>query len=433
MSRKKNLQAVETPIDLEPDMSPSPPKPIAQQTHRIVTTYKKEIPLEEAETSDLEDDFEEEPATIEPEPPQIETHYPDSISQMLADLQIERRQHTWIMIVERLPNYEKDGRHDVQSKRINCGTRPMSTDFIEDIRREFARPGKPNHFRVTIKRDGKIFAHWPEVISLEPPPPDEIMEYEAKTQPAPIYNFPAPAAAPSFKQMIDQFKQLAELRSVLFPESMQANPAPARPEPLTEEAALMKLLSSNDDVIDRFSKQISKKLFREETADPETSWIVILKSALDNGPGIVRELFNGLAKMRTEAAAPGFVDAPPIAPGGPTMQAAAPSEPAAASINPPEMAPPPPELVLLSNMLRFCDMQTPADAAARWVEEFSTQVPSTNPLIEMFLAMSPADCITFLNQYFPQAGQITSRPYVAEWIANLQQSMTKPETEGEEP
>jgi hypothetical protein len=50
----------------------------------------------------------------------------------------------------------------------------MSEDFIEEIRREFARPGKVNNFRVTIKRDGKIFAHWPDVICLEPPAPDEL-------------------------------------------------------------------------------------------------------------------------------------------------------------------------------------------------------------------------------------------------------------------
>lgn len=412
MARKKILQSV--------DAGPAEPeeKPIAQQTHRIVTTYKKAIPLEEAEAELEPEDQEEEPELIEPEPPAMtEPAYSDPISQMLDDLQIERRSHSWTMIIERLPNYEKDGRHDVQSKRVNCGTRPMSTDFVEDIRREFARPGKPNHFRLTIKRDNRIFAHWPEVISLEPPPLEEIAEYEAKTQTLPpVYNFTTPQQ-PSFKQMLDQFKQLAELKSVLFPE-LAANPAPLpRPEPLTEEAALMKLITSNDDVIDRFSKQISKRLFREDAADAETSWLVILKSALDNGPGIVRELFAGIARLKTD------INGQPI-------------EPAAAPAPPPvnqsqEIAPPSPEIVLLSRVLQLCEMRAPADAAARWVDQYTEQTPAVAPLVEMFLAMTPQESINFLNQYFPQTAHITAAEHAPEWIAALQGALTKGD-EGEE-
>jgi len=416
MPRKKNLAVVaETSESINP---PAPPTPTAQQTHRIVTTFKKEIPIEEAETEMEPDAGEDEDEPLEiAAPPILEPSYSDPISQMLEDLQIERRSHAWTMIVERLPNYEKDSRYDVQSKRVNCGTRPMSTDFIEDIRREFARPGKANHFRVTIKRDNKIYAHWPEVISLEPPPLEEIVEYDAKSQSSPVYNLTMPPQQPSFKQMLDQFKQLAELKSVLFPE-MAINPTPApRPEPLTEEAALMKLIASNDDVIERFSKQIGKRLFRDDMADPETSWLAILKSALDNGPGIVRELFAGIARLKVDADQPAETAAAP-APPPPANQAQ-------------DIAPPSPEIILLSRMLQLCEMRAPADAAARWVDQFTEQTPAVAPLVEMFLAMAPQESINFLNQYFPQAAHITAAPHAPEWIAALQSALTKGD-EGEE-
>lgn len=427
MRDKKNLSIVAPETEtIEQNIS----KPLAKQTHRIVTTYEKAVPIDEAEMSESIEEEDEEDTPIEipavVEPP-FESGYSDSITQMLSDLQITQRQHSWTMVVERLPLFEKDNRHDVQSKRINCGTRPMSVEFIEDIRREFARPNKANHFRVTIKRDGKIYAHWPEVISLEPPPLDEIADYEQRTNAVmPSINISTPNQQPSFKTMIEQFKQLAELREVLFPGQSQGNPQ--KDVPLTEEAALLKLLSSNDDVIDRLSKQISKKLFRDDSSSSDLGWMDVFKSALDNGPGIVRELFAGMAKIKIEQSP--SVMAPPIMQVSPS--ALAPDAPPASvpaqsfSPNPPEMVAPP-EAVLLSNVIRFCELKYPPDAAAAFVDAFTNQNPQVEPMLEMFLTMSPEACKQFIVASVPQAASIANAPHAHQWIADLQAALTKPE------
>jgi len=421
--KEKKPQPIEESIE--------PIKPKAKQQHRIVTTFSKEVDIDEVESDDPdeEDDFPEieiPPATVmiadEPE-------MPDSIASMLADLRITDRQHSWTCVIERLPNYEKDSRYDVNAKRVNCGTRPMTTDFIEDMRREFARPGKANHFRVTIKRDGKIYAHWPEVISLEPPPPDEIAEYESKAAAAmPAITINNPGQSQSFKDLINQLKQLGELKSVLFPElagqaqASAAAPAPP-PQPLTEEAALLKLLSSNDDVIERLSKQISKKLFSSQPdRESESSWLDVAKSALDNGPGIVQAIFNGLAQMRSGD--PAVIPSPPF-PGAPMPAPPLPAPPGPAHVDSPPQppAPMPPEAVLLTNVIRFCESQQPATAAAAFVNSFVEQNPTVDPLIEMFLAMKPPEAVGFMLQVFPDSRPIVTAPHAEQWIADLQNAL----------
>ena len=403
----------------------------AKQHHRITTTYERQVPIDQIEppseepdvTTDVGDLFDLE-SNFEYMPREEPSPALDPIAQMLADLQVEKRSHSWTMVVERLPNFEKDGRFDASARRVNCGTRPVTTEFVDDIRREFARPGRSNNFRLTIKRDGKIFANWPEAISLEPPPVEVIIAEEARqnvtASPAP-FSFGAPDPSKQFRQMVDQIRQLAELRSVLFPDQIPARVE--NPAPLTEEAALLKLLAADSDVVDRVSRQISKRLF-SNNAEPETSWPAVLAAGLQYLPTILQQL-GFRPPEQTAAVNPGPQLVPP-------RESAAPLSPPPPAPPPPAENGPTPELVLLGRVLQYCADQIPPEGAAAWVDGFAAQNPSVSPLIELFLAMSPPDCLAFLRSYFPAAAGIVEAPHAPGWIRQLQAALTAEPDQAEE-
>lgn len=429
MTRKKIING-----DTEPDSATH--EPIAEQTHVVTTRYKKQIPvkdleqpeeIDQAETTEPEDYFDDaDGPEIEPRPRFFPTIEPppnasDSIAQMLADLQIEKRAHSWTMVIERLPNYERDGRNDVGAKRVNCGTRAMSEDFIEEIRREFARPNKVNNFRVTIKRDGKIFAHWPDVICLEPPAPDELPALEAQfSPPVPAPVAPMPSTTTGFTDFVKQLKQLKELQSLLSPE-----PIPNPGGTMTEEAALLRLLSSSDEVISKVTDRISKKLFRDDQPSEGAEWMPLVKSFVDNGPAIVAQIFQGIQQLRSAPVAmesPG--QAPMIANPAPLPPPVSPQQP-----TPPVESGPAPELVLLGNVIRYLEINAPVEAAATFVDAYTEQNPALNPLVESFLAMSPDDCRAFMKTFFPNAAPILDRETASEWISRLQKILSVEEVD----
>lgn len=420
-TKKKNSESIDFS---EPAGEPIPensPPPVARQKHTVVTTYQKMVPLQEIEAAPAE---EEQLVEYFAPPVEIPTENADPIAEMFRDLQIEKRSHSWTMVVERLVNYDKDGRYDAGSKRVNCGTRPVTPDFVEEIRREFARPGRSNHFRVLIKRDGRIFAHWPEALSLEPPPVEEIIAEDARHAGSAPAVFPV-AADPSkqFKQMLDQMRQLAELRAVLFPDQPAAAPV-QNPAPLTEEAALLKLLAADSDVVDRVSRQISKRLFASNP-EPETSWPAVLAAGLQYLPTILQQL--GFRPAETAAAVgpqlvpPREISTPPLSPAPPAVDPPPPVENG-----------PTPELALLGRVLQYCADQVPPEGAAAWVDGFCQQNPTVAPLVDLFLAMSPADCLAFLKSYFPAAAGIVEAPHAPAWIQRLQAALSaEPEQPGE--
>jgi len=405
-------------------------EPVAVQTHVVTTRYKKEIPVSEVEQSPDEDAGLVEPEiyTEDYDGPEIMPARPaptieappganDSIAQMLADLQIEKRSHSWTMVVERLPNYDRDGRGDVGAKRVNCGTRAMSEDFIEEIRREFARAGKPNHFRVTIKRDGKIFAHWPDVISLEPPAPEELPALEAQFAPS-VSAGPAPTPPAGLTDLVKQLKQLKEIQSLLSPEPV-ANPAGSGS--LSEEAALLRLLSSSEEVISKVTDRISKKLFRDDQPSEGAEWMPLVKSFVDNGPAIVAQIFQGLQQLR---AAPVLPESPAQAPPMLTNSVPLPPPVSPQQPTPPVENAPSAELVLLGNVIRYLEINAPVEAAGAFVDAYTEQNPTLNPLIESFLAMSPDDCRAFMKTFFPNAAPILDRETASDWIKKLQKVLS---------
>lgn len=431
MSRRPKKKNFEDPDSIA--LSEESPA-TAQQVHRIVTTFKKDVPIDEAEALTVEDEAEED-EELEDE------SVPDPVQEMLGDLNVSPHSHSWTMIVERLPEYEKNGRSDLNAKRVNCGTRPVTLDFIEDIRREFARPYKPNHFRITFKRDGKIRAHWPGALSLEPPPYDEIAQFEAKAQAAapPAITINNPGQPQSFKQMLDQFKQLAELRTVLFPElaqltqqSAQAS-TPAQTQPLTTESALLHLVSADESLMEKAVNGLSRLFRRTEDGAREVGFLDLAFEAIKQNtlPQLMREFrammkegaqINGQPQTSTPAPPQ---SAPPenqgnqmgALPHTQTQPQGVPSNDQGISF--------PPHIQLLNHVIESFAKDEPIETTAEWITSFEKIYPGVTPYIEMFLAMAPDQALAWLAQAAPQTQPITAAPHAQAWVMNLQNALSE--------
>jgi hypothetical protein len=284
-TRKKNVSA-EKPTEQK----------TARQKHTVVTQYEKDIPIDDLEETAAAENAEDDLDHLE-----FDDEPLDEVEAFLDEHGIRSdSEFTWSMVVERLPDYERNRRNDVGARRKSCGERPFTPDFEEQIRREFARPGLSNDFRVTIKRNGKFFRNWPHVISLEPPPPAVIMEEETKRNALPnmpMAQLPYPAAAPvTLKTLIEQARQFAELQKYLLPGGL--TPAPAKHVD-DEDLALLNLLKLSPELTQKMASKLAGRIFNgagDSAGEPSTSRIVEL--ALENGPAIIDRIFQGFGLLK---------------------------------------------------------------------------------------------------------------------------------------
>ena len=79
--------------------------------------------------------------------------------------------------------------------------------------------------------------------------------------------------------------------------------------------------------------------------------------------------------------------------------------------------------------MQYCADQVPASGAAAWVDSFATQNPGVAPMVDLFVSMSPADCLTFLRNYFPNAAPIVEAAHAPGWITGLQAALTEQQEE----
>jgi hypothetical protein len=134
---------------------------------------------------------------------------------------------SWTMVIERLPNFDKDGRFDTGAKRVNCGTRPVTPDFIEEISSGICPPREVKSFPRVDQTGWKDFRALARgaLPRTAPGRGDHCRGGQANAGPPALLRLRSESPDPSkqFRQMLDQMRQLAELRSVLFPDQ------PARP------------------------------------------------------------------------------------------------------------------------------------------------------------------------------------------------------------
>jgi hypothetical protein len=432
-------------LEFEPDA------PVAHQKHRIVTEFVKTVPVEELNTDTDEGDLDED-INGETAAEAIE----DPIEALLRE--IGASQSNWLLVVDRLPNYSKDGNWSPRAKWVRCGTIPLTPDllvgesYVEEIQTRWARPGKPNDFRLCVRRDNKIFAYLP-VLTLEPPEPEVLAKIAANEQPH-QFNFQLPQQDNSLDSFLKQAEKLAKLKAVLGwgepAQQAQQNPAA---QPLTTEAALLHIVSADESLLEKAVGGLSKLFRRGVDEAREVGLMDIAFEAIKNNtlPQLVREFrammvegaqLNGQAQIHPQnipmdpsggmanAHGQGVTQGPPgIRPpsdAGAGIGLAQPGSPA----DRPAGSGVPPEIQLLQFAITACAQQMPIAAAVTWINSHEDAHPGINRFIDMFLAMTPEEALQWFAAAVPQAQPLANAPHAKQWIADLQAGLRGDEPDG---
>lgn len=417
-ARKAEELAIEAQAPIEEEA-----QPVVKETHRVVRTWEARKPL--AEDDDEEYEIEESAEEIE-----SVSEFTDPIARLLHEIGASRS--SWAMHVSRLPKYGRDERIDPKS-RVFVGTLTIpdatyleEAKYIEDIQARFAKGTETNHFLCCVRRDNRNYSYLP-VVSVEPPDPLTAAKQQVENPGAPINYFTMPSADDGFKRFVQQAKQFAELRDLLFPQAMleKIQPPAQSNEQLTTERALMHLVSQDQGMLDG----IITKMLKPAGGQRETSWMELAFEAIKNDtlPKMIREAKSLLLETRAGVMppqpdllqSPGALNAPASAP---APMPAAPSTPPPA----PSIQNLPPEVQLLNFAVQAHVQGWPAKAAADWISEFEEQNPSVQPYVTGFLSMDSIQALQWLTSTIPQAAHLAESAKAAEWIADLQAAL-KPE------
>lgn len=384
-------------------------KPTARQVHKVVTHFERNIPIEEAEEitgAGADDELDLESIDLEPE-----EEFIDEVEAFLDQHGIRAdSDHTWSMVVERLPDYERNRINSVQARRKSCGERPFNPDFEEDIRREFARPGLANDFRVTIKRDGKFFRNWPHVISLEPPPPAVIHEEESKRNAVNglVPQMPYPAAAPiTMDHLIKQARQFYELQKI-FAGPAGILPTPAARQLDDEDTALLSLLKISPELTNKLQSKLVGKILNGAGAgvEPEPSTARIIELALENGPAIIDRILQGIGVMRGQPLP--AVEQSQVAPDSSSMA--------------------------LASVVTFAHAGMTPDYVCDWLIDRSETDESLTRFIDSIAAMDPPTLLRLMAQVKPELKQFIESEQMGAFVNRLIEYLNSTdEQEGQAP
>lgn len=414
---KKSAKRVEEVADDSPviEETESAPAPVVKEHHRVVRTWESKRPLNDEAEIEIEEEDEEIETVDEPI---------DPIARLLHEIGASRS--SWAMHVSRLPRYGRDERTDPKS-RVFVGTLTIpdatyleEAKYIEDIQARFAKGSETNHFLCCVRRDNRNYSYLP-VISVEPPDPITAAKQQGENPGAPINIFQTPQAD-GFDQFVKQAKRFAELRDLLFPQTMleKIQPAPQQNnEALTTERALMHLVSQDQGMLDG----IITKMLKPGGSAREISFMELAFEAIKNDtlPKMIREAKALLLETKN---LPPDQSPAPFAPGAPLAPAPMPAAPTP----PPAPSNMPPEVQLLNFAVQAHVQGWPAKAAADFIIEFEEQNPSVAPYVSAFLGMPADQAVQWLTSTIPQAAHLADSPKAAEWIAELQAAL-KPEDE----
>ena len=420
---------------------------VAQQRHRIVTEYVKTVPVEDDDNND--DDDGDNAEVIEPLPD-------DPIEKLLRE--IGASTSNWMLVVDRLPNYQRDGMSHSRVKFVRCGMFALTPEllqgeaYIEEIQTRWARPNKPNDFRLCVRRDSRIYAYLP-VLTLEPPDPEVLAKVTANETPQ--FNFNLPQSENSFDSFIRQAEKMARLRDAMgwgapAQQPQQQNPAQ---QPLTTEAALLHLVAADDSVMEKITSGLSRLFRRAEDGAREIGLIDIAFEAIKNNtlPQLVREFrqmmiegaqLNGQTQIHPQTIpmgnAGGVADTlaqsfsqslPSIQPSSDASVGAG-MAPPSTPVDRPSGSGVPPEIQLLNFAVGACAQQMPITGAVAWINSFEDRNPGVASFIEMFLAMDTEEALQWLVAAIPQAQPIAAAPHAKQWIADLQTGLRGDDSDG---
>ena len=392
--------------------------PVVKEHHRVVRTWESKRPLDDPDDEIEIEDVEEEVETVS-EPI-------DPIARLLHEIGASRS--SWAMHVSRLPKYGRDERTDPKS-RVFVGTLTIPDaqylaegKYLEDIQARFAKGQETNHFYCCVRKDNRNYSYLP-VVSVEPPDPITAAKAQVENPGAPITIFQTPQAD-GFDQFVKQAKRFAELRDLLFPQTMleKMQPPPQQHnEALTTERALMHLVSQDQNMLDG----IVGRLLKPSGGAKEISFMELAFEAIKNDtlPKMIKEAKALLLETRSMQQLP---DQPPLSPapiGAMNAPPVAPAPMPAVPTPPPASSNIPPEIQLLNFAVQAHVQGWPPKAAADWIIEFEEQNPSVAPYVTGFLGMQSDQALNWLTSTIPNAAHLADSPKAAEWIADLQAAL----------
>lgn len=409
--------------------------PVVKESHRVVRTWEQARPMDE-----LDDEFEDQEEIEEPPTPPA----PNDPIEMAAR-EIAGSQSSWGLQVNRLPTYDRDQNTGPKARRFVGTLSIPDADYLreglylEEIQSKFARGINGNWFLLCVRRDNRNHSYLPPVC-IEPPLPEVQAARAAENPAAPSVNVYPPPLQPQdgFKQFVQQAKQFAELRDLLFPQSMieQMQPRAAVAEvPQPSKAAQLIDLVADDEVLESVTGKLKRALRSGGgNSEPERGWMDILYMAIerDTLPKLIHQFtsqFQGVNNgQRQMGAPPQAASTHPSVLGDANQTPSFDAQPPIAERpNLPNHADdpqaPPPELILLNQVIQHCSLQAAPAASAAWINRFADQHRSVEPAIDMFLTMTPEQAQSFLLANFPEAAPIINAEHTRGWIAELQAAL----------
>lgn len=387
---KKNI--LET---TEPDIKPA--KPVIERKVRQVSEWVEEVEAAETESIEPDNDANDDVAAdFEDEP--IDNTLDDFLGDQAEGYKVR---------VYRLPDYAKNGRVGLKyATREFCDEMPLTPDYLQIIKETWG----PGTYSLELRdQTNKVVRRKP--VTVAAPRVQKIINPATGAQMPAQITIEQQAAAPAvdpMKQLEQAFSVVKRYRDLL---GITDRPEP-RQEELTTEKALLHLASQNGEIVDRATKSLLNVFRNGESGGSahEVSWTELLFEAIKNNtlPAIVREIAVSFRQ--------------PL-PADATMPQTA--QPAAAPAPPPVPIPQsiPPEFELLGRTIEYCEKQMPPASVAVFIDSFSAQHPSVNPLLEMFVSMTPEGAIEFIKTSVPNAAHVVALPHARGWIEELQKSL----------
>lgn len=401
-------------------------QPVATQHHQVLTTYTKELSLEELENQTNGDDESENTDASETEGDEEGFESLDETGDPNEAFlrEVETTHANWQMRVFILPNFDVDGRSDPQAPgRARVATLPFHyLTFEDDVALHCARPTWSNNFSIEVLKDGRFKRRLPPR-KIHPAPAIEyqrlnltLPEWYQTAAPSTINAAVNPQASidpfASMQPALDTMSKMMKMFGIqpgTMPQSQNALP---HDDGLSaEERAIAVMLGRNEKIQERLANGLASKLFGEGVAETSgTSWMDLAKTFLETAPAIIA----GFAQF-----APSLATPQPI-------QTAPPAQP----VQTVEQIQPPIELVFLDGLVRACAGKMPTNAARAMIFSFEEQHPTVTPYLEAFMQMSASDAIGFCTAIIPPSSEVFQQPHAEKWISDLQEALKADESTG---
>lgn len=319
----------------------------------------------------------------EPELPEA-----DAIESLLREYGAQDAQ--WSMTVYRLPGYERDSNGSLKARKVLCGSQPFNEHFEQVIQELYAKPNKPNHFLVAVRRDSRIYRILP-VLSIEPLPE---AEREAESKSNQNNAIPAPVAIDPFAEMKRAIALVKQLQDV-FPQP-QASPQGE----ITTEQAVLKLVATDREAI----KAITSRILPSEGGNGMPEWVTALLP-------IAAPLIGALTQKITQG-----LTAP-----------AEPQQPSAPQL-PPQTAEKYQHII--GRILYGIENGLAPDFVAEEIGTLCERDADLTRLCEPLITTPVTQIQAQISRLGERAAKIISTPQAADWLAALQAYFNEPESEG---